>query len=84
MKPVKSLKFEQALERLEKLIESLEEGELGLDDSLKVFEEGMELTAHCEEKLTEAENKVEILLKGKDGLKKAKPFKKENTNDEQL
>lgn len=64
-KGIKNLKFEQALERLEKMIEKLEEGDLPLEESLKIFEEGMELTRFCEEKLTEAEGKIEILTKGK-------------------
>lgn len=66
-KTVKNLKFEQAMKQLEKLIESLESGQMGLDESIKIFEEGMALSEHCEEKLREAEAKVEILLQSKEG-----------------
>ncbi len=61
----KNLKFEAAMEKLEKMISRLEEGELPLEDSLKVFEEGMTLVNFCEQKLAEAESKVEILVKEK-------------------
>lgn len=63
MSKLKSLKFEQALEKLEELVRQLEEGSLSLDDSLKVFGEGMELSKLCEKKLEEAEGVVEMLLK---------------------
>ena len=59
--------FEKALARLEKIIDDLESGELGLDESLKVFEEGVELSKKCHLKLTEAEAKVKQLVKTDDG-----------------
>ncbi len=58
--------FETALEELEALVERMENGESSLEDSLKDFERGIELTRSCQTALTEAEQKVEILLK-KDG-----------------
>ena len=58
--------FETALEELETLVERMEEGESSLEDSLKDFERGIELTRSCQTALAEAEQKVEILLK-KDG-----------------
>lgn len=64
-KNTKNLKFEQAMNQLEKMVEKLEMGDLSLEDSLKVFEEGMELTQFCEQKLNEAEGKVEMLMKDK-------------------
>lgn len=66
----KNLKFEAAMEKLEKMISRLEEGELPLEDSLKVFEEGMTYVKFCEQKLAEAEAKVEILVKEKEGATK--------------
>lgn len=62
-KPPKNLKFEQALSKLEKIVEGLEEGTLSLEDSLKVFEEGMALSQFCEEKLDEAQGKIEMIVK---------------------
>lgn len=58
--------FETALEELETLVERMEDGESSLEDSLKDFERGIELTRSCQTALAEAEQKVEILLK-KDG-----------------
>ena len=54
--------FEDALGQLEKLVDSMEQGEMSLDDSLKAFEEGIKLTRKCQKSLDEAEQKVKILL----------------------
>jgi exodeoxyribonuclease VII small subunit len=67
-------KFEDALNKLEKIVSKLEEGDIPLEESLKLFEEGIRLSRVCNQKLDEAEKKVEILLKGKDGMLKAYPF----------
>lgn len=56
-------KFEECLERLEKIVQELEKGEVPLEQSLTLFEEGMQLSASCRRQLEEAEGKVEILLK---------------------
>ena len=56
-------KFEEAMERLENIVQSLEEGELPLEKALKVFEEGMRLLKFCSDKLEEAEKKVTLLVK---------------------
>ena len=56
-------RFEQALEALEKLVERLEKGELTLEESLRLYEEGVRLSRLCHEKLEEAEGKIEMLLK---------------------
>ena len=56
-------KFEECLERLEKIVQELERGEVPLEKSLTLFEEGMQLSASCRKQLEEAEGKVEILLK---------------------
>jgi len=58
--------FETALDELEALVERMEQGESGLEDSLKDFERGIELTRACQSALQEAEQKVQILLQ-KDG-----------------
>jgi exodeoxyribonuclease VII small subunit len=67
-------KFEDALSKLEKIVSTLEEGDIPLEESLKLFEEGIRLSRFCNQKLDDAEKKVEILLKGKNGLLKAHPF----------
>jgi exodeoxyribonuclease VII small subunit len=56
-------KFEDCLERLEKIVQELEKGDVPLEKSLTLFEEGMQLSAACRKELEEAEGKVEILLK---------------------
>ncbi|HEY6874449.1 MAG TPA: exodeoxyribonuclease VII small subunit [Geobacteraceae bacterium] len=60
-------KFETALKKLEDVVRRLEGGDLSLDDSLKAFEEGVKLSGFCSKKLNEAEKRVELLLKQKDG-----------------
>lgn len=56
-------KFEECLQRLEKIVDELEKGEVPLEKSLTLFEEGMKLSTACRKELEEAEGKVEILLK---------------------
>jgi len=55
--------FEAALARLEEIVQRLEKGELPLEESLKLYEEGIELSRHCHAKLEEAEGKIELLMK---------------------
>lgn len=54
--------FEKKLKRLEEIVESMEDGELPLENSLKLFEEGVKLTKDCHKQLSEAEQKVRLLL----------------------
>lgn len=54
--------FEKKLTRLEELVEKMETGDLSLEDSLKFFEEGVKLSRECNSQLSEAEQKVKILL----------------------
>jgi exodeoxyribonuclease VII small subunit len=56
------LKFEASLTRLEALVQKLEQGDLSLEESLKVFEEGVRLSKNCTQILNDAEKKVEILI----------------------
>ncbi len=60
-------KFESALKKLEEVVKKLEGGDLPLEESLKAFEEGVKQAAFCAAKLNEAEKRVEVLLKQKDG-----------------
>ena len=70
-------KFETALARLEEIVQQLEQGDLPLEQSLKLFEEGIKLSRICNTRLEEVERKVEILLKDKSGNLIAKPFEEE-------
>ena len=54
--------FEQALENLEELVTSMEEGDLSLEESLQAFEKGIKLTRECQSALKNAEQKVQVLL----------------------
>ena len=65
--------FEQALAELESLVERLERGDLPLDEALKTFERGVELTRHCQTSLKAAQQKIEILLK-RGGQTEVEPF----------
>jgi exodeoxyribonuclease VII small subunit len=56
-------KFEECLQRLEKIVAELEKGDVSLDQALELFDEGMKLPGTCRKELEEAEGKVEILLK---------------------
>ena len=56
-------KFEECLDRLEKIVDELEKGDVPLDRALELFDEGMKLSGSCRKELEEAEGKVEILLK---------------------
>lgn len=71
------LKFEKALERLEKIVEELESGNIPLDEALKKYEEGVRLSRACSEKLAQAEKKIQILTKTLDGSVKREPFELE-------
>ncbi len=68
------MKFEDALKKLEKVVEELESGDLPLDDSLKRYEEGVKLAQFCSKKLDSARRKVEVLVKSGAGKLEAKPF----------
>jgi exodeoxyribonuclease VII small subunit len=66
--------FEESLKRLEKIVEQLERGDLPLEESIKLFEEGTHLSTECKDYLDKAEGKVQILMKQRDGSTKAEPF----------
>ncbi len=61
----KTLKFEEALDKLEKIVSKMESGDLSLDQSISLFEEGTQLRKFCEKKLAETEQRVETIIKGK-------------------
>jgi exodeoxyribonuclease VII small subunit len=77
-------KFEVALQELAELVEQLESGDLSLEDSLAAFEKGVGLVKYCNEKLSEVEKKVELLVRDKDGKLQLKQFENvTEENDEQ-
>jgi exodeoxyribonuclease VII small subunit len=82
--------FEAALKQLEATVQRLEKGELALEESLKLYEDGIRLSRLCHAKLEEAEGKIEMLLKdgrgepvaGPDGKPKTQPFAPRETDDD--
>ena len=66
--------FEESLTKLEEIVAQLERGDLSLEDSVRMFEEGSRLSAECRKQLEEAEGKVEMLVKQRDGSVKREPF----------
>ena len=66
--------FEDSLKKLETIVDQLEKGDLALEDSLKLFEQGVGLSATCTQELDAAEGKVQMLVKQRDGTVKAEPF----------
>ncbi len=72
-------KFEVALSRLEKLAEQMESGELGLEDALKQYEEGVGLARFCNQKLNEIQKRIDILKKDADGQWTRVPLDAEET-----
>jgi exodeoxyribonuclease VII small subunit len=71
---VAGVKFEQAMARLEVIVGELEKGDLPLDESLKIFEEGIRLSKNCLKVLEDAERKVEVLVQDKNGKKQLRAF----------
>ncbi len=69
-----AVKFEQAMARLEAIVGELEKGDLPLDESLKIFEEGIRLSKNCLKVLEDAERKVEVLVQDTNGKKQLRAF----------
>ena len=66
--------FEAQLASLERIVRELERGDLPLEQSLDLFEQGVKLSRECQERLNEAERRIEVLLRGGDGATIAVPF----------
>ncbi len=75
--PPKKVDFERSLARLEEVVQKLENANLSLDEAMKLFEEGVELSRECQKQLEQAEGRVEVLLKKADGKIAAEPFEPE-------
>ena len=72
MKKEKS--FEEVLQELEEIVNRLEQGDLPLEESLQLFEQGVRLSRSCHTKLDEAQKRLEVLLKDEEGKMTARPF----------
>ncbi len=68
------VKFEEALKRLEKIVEDLENGDLSLDEAMKKYQEGIELSRVCTQRLDNAKKKIDVLVKNKKGEFELKPL----------
>ena len=75
------IKFEKAIERLETIVDDLEKGELDIDKSLEIFEEGIKMSRVCSKKLNEAEAKIEKLTRDQKGELVSELFPVEDKND---
>jgi exodeoxyribonuclease VII small subunit len=64
----KKMTLEAAMNRLEEIVQQLEQGRIGLDEAIKIFDEGMSLYRLCQSQLQEAEKKIETLVKTEDGF----------------
>ena len=76
------LKFEKAIQRLEKIVDDLEKGELDIDKSLEMFEEGIKMSRICSKKLNEAEAKIEKLTRNQKGELITELFPVEDDNEQ--
>jgi len=66
--------FESSLEELERIVRELEQGELPLEKSLELFEQGVKLSRECQDRLNQAERKIEVLMRDNQGRPVVKPF----------
>ena len=71
---MQKMKFEDALKKLEAIVNKLEKGDIPLEEALKSFEEGIKLSRICTKILEDAEKRVEVLTKDEDGRLKTEPF----------
>jgi exodeoxyribonuclease VII small subunit len=75
--------FESALQRLEDIVRSLEGGDLPLEESLRLFEEGVALTRQCAARLDEAQRRIEILARGEGGVPELRAFDGGTTREDE-
>ena len=75
--------FEKAIEKLEKIVQELESSDLPLEKAIKKFEEGVQLSKFCSEKLDETEKKITILLKDQNDQLLEKPFISKTESDDE-
>lgn len=77
----KTEQFEESMKKLQAIVEKLERGDLPLEESMESFAEGVRLAQYCHQKLEEAENKVQMLLKDQEGGWGVAPFDASGAND---
>lgn len=77
------MKFEEALKKLERIVQDLEDGDLPLDEACEKYEEGIKLSRICAKKLETAKKRVEILLKNEDGSVELKEFDERKAMEEE-
>jgi len=68
------IRFEEAVKKLEKIVDDLEKGDLSLEEALKKYQEGLELSRLCSQRLESARKKIDVLAKNKKGEFELKPF----------
>jgi len=73
-----SKNFESSLEELERIVRDLERGDLPLEKSLELFEQGVKLSRACQERLSEAERRIEVLTRDNHGRPTIRPFEAED------
>lgn len=78
MSSTKPKTFESSLEELERIVRQLEQGELTLEKSLELFEQGVTLSRDCQERLNQAERRIEILMRDNQGRASVHPFDPES------
>jgi exodeoxyribonuclease VII small subunit len=74
----KTKTFESSLEELERIVRDLEQGELPLEKSLELFEQGVKLSRDCQDRLSQAERRIEILMRDTQGRPAVRPFEPES------
>jgi exodeoxyribonuclease VII small subunit len=74
--------FEEHLTQLETVVEKLERGDLTLEESLRLFEQGMKLSQACKAELEQAEGRIQVLMEGKHGAMRAVPMEPEEAGEE--
>jgi len=82
-KKVKEISFEDSLKKIEEIVEELEKGELSMDEALKLYEEGMEFSDKCMEKLNESKQKVEKITKAGNNKYHTEPFSVQNNEEDE-
>ena len=75
------IKFEDALKKLEKIVEDLENGDLALDEALKKYQDGIELSRLCNQRLENAKKKIDVLVKNKKGEFEIKPLESGDSSE---
>ena len=71
---IKAMSFEQAMEALERIVVDLERGDVPLDQSITLYEEGDKLRAQCQRRLDAAQARIEQIMTGADGATKTAPY----------